>query len=232
MPDLFGFEIPNPFSVASNIYAQVKTDERQADAQEFNASQAEIQRDYQTKMANSAWQRGMTDMKAAGLNPILAYQKGPASSPTGAAASTSFTPASSIADPGISSAIQSKRVNAEVENMNVQNKNIQAQFALIAAQTANQNASTANTAAETAIKLEALKAAQAKGAFSETDKNFAESSFGKLMRWIGNAGREANPFLPSTSVHPGSTSTTTESGDGPSGPSTRTRVIVNRPSWR
>lgn len=52
----------------------------------FNAEQAAIQRQWQEKMANTSYQRAMSDMKDAGLNPILAYSNGGANVPGGATA--------------------------------------------------------------------------------------------------------------------------------------------------
>ena len=49
------------------------------------------QNDYQTQMANTQYQRGVEDMKSAGLNPALMYGQGasPAPSPSGAGATIS-----------------------------------------------------------------------------------------------------------------------------------------------
>lgn len=69
---------------------------------EFQAQQVLDAQKYNTMMSNSAWQRGTADMKAAGINPMLAFMQGGASAPTSAVGSGSM-PSGSAASSGSAS---------------------------------------------------------------------------------------------------------------------------------
>lgn len=58
----------------------------QRSANASNAQMAQQQMDFQERMSNTGYQRAVGDMSSAGLNPMLAYSQGPASSPGGASA--------------------------------------------------------------------------------------------------------------------------------------------------
>lgn len=54
----------------------------------FNSLESQRQRDFEADMSNTAWQRAVKDMKAAGINPALAYSQGGSSTPSGSSASS------------------------------------------------------------------------------------------------------------------------------------------------
>lgn len=61
---------------------------------DFQAEQAKLQREWYTEMSNSAYQRSVADMRAAGINPILAYAQGGAAvsgTGIGAGSAASYT---------------------------------------------------------------------------------------------------------------------------------------------
>lgn len=77
----------------------------QQDTNTANQANAQQQMDFQERMSNTAYQRQVKDMEAAGLNPMLAYVKGGgASSPSGSMA-TYQSPVSGAAQAATSAQI-------------------------------------------------------------------------------------------------------------------------------
>lgn len=58
-------------------------------AMNYNSGEAMANREWQERMSNTAYQRAVEDMRKAGLNPILAYANGGASTPGGSAGTIS-----------------------------------------------------------------------------------------------------------------------------------------------
>lgn len=66
-------------------------------ANQINIDEAEKNRLFQERLSNTSYQRGVEDMRQAGISPMLAYMKGGASTPSGSAGSAGSVPAGSTA---------------------------------------------------------------------------------------------------------------------------------------
>lgn len=91
-------------------------------ANRANKQAAQTQMDFQQDMSSTAYQRSMADMRAAGLNPMLAYSQGGASTPSGASYSSM-----DYAQPAVSSALQARRLQADLGQIEAATHNIKTQ---------------------------------------------------------------------------------------------------------
>lgn len=139
---------------------------------------------FQADMSNSSYQRAMQDMKLAGLNPILAYQQGGASAPSGA----SYSPT----DVG-SSAASGGVKGAQTRNLLEQNNNLQANSALQRMQTQQAYETTRRTKLENDAysTLPPHVRAMVLSGSSAGSLTSAGHTIGKALRPAGKAGASA-----------------------------------------
>lgn len=91
----------------------------QSSANQANQEMARQQMQFQQYMSSTAYQRATADMAAAGLNPMLGYSQGGASTPGGSTAQMS-----NALGPAVSSALSAAQTMAGVDQARAQTDNI------------------------------------------------------------------------------------------------------------
>jgi hypothetical protein len=167
----------------------------------FNERMANSAMAFSERMSDTQWQRGVADMRAAGINPMLAVSQGGASSPSGVSAvGTTGAPQQNPMrglSQSFSSAVQAAQQLASIDNIKASTdktqtdadlnrqltKTSQTQAALNTATAAQAQQNTAQSAANTANIRAQLPGAQ-------VEADIDSSTYGKVLRYLSRL----NPF--------------------------------------
>lgn len=170
-------------SAQSAAQAQIQREwqERQnAKAMQFNAQEAQKNRDWQQMMSNTAHQREIADLKAAGLNPVLSATGGNGAAVTSGATASGVTSSGSKGDVDTS-------MNAALVNLlgSIYNRTTQLEAANINARTQEAVAEKYNATSEIVAQIAAGASRYASdrtvaGYFDKTIRDVVDVASGAL----------------------------------------------------
>lgn len=122
-------------SILGGMMGNKSSAKQQDDQQEFNAEEAQLNRDWQERMSNTAHQREQWDLRQAGLNPILTATGGMgAATPSGATASSGIASQSNPLEGAVASALAVQRQEQEIANLKAVEEKTKAETIAVAQQ--------------------------------------------------------------------------------------------------
>lgn len=92
----------------------------------WQRASAREQMNFQERMSNTSYQRAVADMRAAGINPMVAFSQGGASAPSGASAAGASIAETNALSGSAHSALSFKRNVADIKATQAQTKLTQA----------------------------------------------------------------------------------------------------------
>lgn len=164
----------------------------------WGAEQADDQEKFQERLSNTQWERTVTDMKAAGLNPMLAYRSGPNTAPSGAMGASSAAAASNVSGPSASAGQPGNAQNkyaaagasagqwAQIENVQADTEKKKEEANLLRDQQTTEKGRPANVGADTDRIRKQAELFVRQGDLTDTQNKQAQAEIERIFTSIPN----------------------------------------------